>query len=194
MLLFKTMVHPHLEYCAQLWSPVSSQGLIRRLESVQRSFTARIQSLRHLDYWGRLKALNIYSLERRRERYVVIYVYKILSGVVPDLESDRFNITTHESLRRGRECNYPSLNNMPSARVQTIVDNSFGVRGPKLFNCLPRGLRDFEGSAETFKSKLDSFLKLIPDQPCLPHYTQPAASNSIIDQLAVPTAGGVYLS
>ena len=50
LILYKALVMPHLEYCCQLWSPVVI-GEIRKLESVQRSFTARIAGLRDLDYW-----------------------------------------------------------------------------------------------------------------------------------------------
>ena len=60
--LFKSMVLPHLEYCCQLWSPYLLKD-IRRLEAVQRSFTARILGLGHLSYWERLANLKLYSLE-----------------------------------------------------------------------------------------------------------------------------------
>ena len=39
------------------------------------------------------------------------------------------------------------------------------VRGPELFNCIPSYLRDTEVSMDTFKTKLDEFLSLIPDSP-----------------------------
>ena len=61
--LFKTMVLPRIEYCCPLWSPITI-GLIRQLEAVQRSFTAKIHQIGDLDYWGRLKKLGLYSLER----------------------------------------------------------------------------------------------------------------------------------
>ena len=62
--LFKSTVLPLLEYCSQLWCP-SKLGDIRKLEAVQRSFTHRVSGLNNLSYWQRLKALNLYSLERR---------------------------------------------------------------------------------------------------------------------------------
>ena len=64
LMLYKTLVLPHLEYCCQVWSPVSL-GSIRRLESVQRTFTARLEGLRDLNYWQRLQRLSLYLLERR---------------------------------------------------------------------------------------------------------------------------------
>ena len=38
-----------------------------------------------LSYNERLKALKLYSLQRRRERYCIIYVWKVLEGLVPNV-------------------------------------------------------------------------------------------------------------
>ena len=38
-----------------------------------------------LSYPERLTVLKLYSLHRRRERYIIIYVWKILEGLVPNL-------------------------------------------------------------------------------------------------------------
>ena len=93
MTLFKSMVIPRLEYCCQLWSPHLLKD-IQRLEAVQRSFTARIAGLQHLNYWQRLDHLKLYSLERRRERYLVLYIYKIINKLVPNLRDTRFSINS----------------------------------------------------------------------------------------------------
>ena len=67
----------------------------------------------------------------------------------------------------------------------------FLIRGPKLFNVLPRHLRDYNGRVGTFKYTLDKFLTKIPDQPTCPGYNQSAISNCVIDQLAQLTADGI---
>ena len=84
LLLYKALVLPFLEYCCQLWSP-KKLNQIRKLESVQRHFTRRIAGTDGMSYSERLKYLKMYSLERRRDRYVVIYVWKIIQGLVPNL-------------------------------------------------------------------------------------------------------------
>ena len=38
-----------------------------------------------VDHWDRLKKLKLYNLQRRRERYMLCYMYKIHIGMVPDL-------------------------------------------------------------------------------------------------------------
>ena len=193
MTLFRSLVRPHLEYCCQLWSPVKL-GLIRRLEGVQRSYTARIAGLQNRNYWERLVLLKLQSLERRRERYQVIYIYKIISGHVPNFVNARFKINITVSERRGRSCMIPSLNTTASLRYQTIADHSFAVRGAKLFNVLPKKLRNYQGSSDSFKTVLDTFLAKIRDQPCTIGYHQPAASNSLIDQVAQMKLEGLLLN
>ena len=52
------------------------------IENVQRGFTKHIKNVAHLDYRERLAALELYSLQCRRERYLIICVWKILEGHV----------------------------------------------------------------------------------------------------------------
>ena len=92
----KTLLHSHvvskLEYACLVWSPVERR-LIDLIESVQKNFTRRIAIFQKYDdelkilicnvgYTERLQRLKLYSLERRRERYQILYVYKILLGLV----------------------------------------------------------------------------------------------------------------
>ncbi len=96
--LWKSLVLPRLEYCCQLWSPHKIQE-ITTLEVIQRAFTARIQEVQHLDYWERLSELKLYSLQRRRERYCILYVWKILEDRVPNV-----GIIVNQHPRKGRLC------------------------------------------------------------------------------------------
>ena len=101
--LFKSIVLPHLDYGSQLWSPFKVKN-INALEKVQRvlMFTKHIDGMHDLTYTERLKSLQIYSLQRRRDRYMVIYIWKILEGNVPNFSPP---IQCHISARRDRLCN-----------------------------------------------------------------------------------------
>ena len=45
-------------------------------------------------------------------------------------------------------------------------ENSFQVAGPKLFNSLPKKLRNLKGCGiEIFKQELDAYLSTVPDEP-----------------------------
>ena len=110
LLLWKTLVLPKIEHCSQLWSPYKA-GEIQAFEMLQWSFIRKIKGIYQKDYWQSLKWLSLYSLQRRRERYQIIYVWKILEALVPDLSSDDKNpsISSYNSLRRGRLCNIPDV-------------------------------------------------------------------------------------
>ena len=83
MTLFNSLVRSRLEYCSPLWSPYLQKDIIK-MESVQRSFTARIAGLKEMNYHDRLRYLGLYSLQRRRERYIIIQVWKIWKGINPN--------------------------------------------------------------------------------------------------------------
>ena len=52
---------------------------LNKIERMQRSFTSKfITGMRTLSYEDRLKSLNLYSVQRRFERYTIIYSWKIL--------------------------------------------------------------------------------------------------------------------
>ena len=132
--LYKSLILPRIEYCCILTSPFKS-GEISDIESIQRSFTAQIDNAKHLNYWERLKFLNLYSLERRSERYIVIYTWNILEGLVPNFSSNVSKITCYWSDRYGRKCKIPSL--IRRGNIRTKRENFLSVKGPRLFNTLP---------------------------------------------------------
>ena len=98
------------------------------------------------------------SLQRRFERYKIIYVWKTLEGLVPES-----GVTlAREDERKGRVCQIHALK--PKERMKT--ESSFQVLGPMLFNCLPKSLRYIKKvGPDEFKEKLDEYLSQVPDEP-----------------------------
>ena len=180
--LFKSLIQPHLDYCVQLWFPHKIQDM-QKLEAIQRSFTSRIAGLSDSDYWARLKKLNLYSVQRRYERYIAIYIWKVLEKFIVPPESEEIVATFSD--RNGRTCVRSHLSSSCSAKLKTLQHNSLSPFGTRVFNTLPRLIRDFTGSLESFKKMLDCFLQTLPDEPNVPGYKSMLApsSNSIIDQL-----------
>ena len=82
--LLKSLVQPKLDYCSQLWSP-SDQASINKLEMVQKHLVDKIKcgKLEGLNYWDKLSNLRLYSQERRRERYQLIFLWKISQASNP---------------------------------------------------------------------------------------------------------------
>ena len=188
--LYKVLVLPLLEYCSPLWSP-TELGRIRELENVQRSFTRRIDGLEDLNYWERLKDLKLYSLERRRERYCIIYVWKILNDLAPNFKGDLKIERVYISERNGIKCVVPRTVSHATQRMRTIRENTLRIRGINLFNKLPVELRqpgigsDLEEPKRInkFKSLLDKILKTIPNQPYLHGHPTTINGNSILDHI-----------
>ena len=180
--LWKSLVLPDLDYCCQLWSP-SKQGDIQKLENIQMSFLKKIAGMSQVNYWDQLSSLRLYSIQRRQERYVAIYMWKIIEGLVPD-----FGVTITHSTRHGRYCVVPHVKSSAPVRVQNIRFCSLSVRGPRIFNALPKHVRDVtQCSVDTFKRAVDNHLQQIIDQPrvknLIPYCSQ--YSNSIIDMKAI---------
>lgn len=173
LLLYKTYVRPHLEYACSLWSPHLVKH-ISAIESVQRSVTAKISGLENLNYWERLQKLNLFSLQRRRERYDIIHLWKIHKGII----QNDLNINFYDTPRYGWRCR---RNNIQSRQRQlsTIRYNAFSSRAAALFNNVPKMVKNTD-SLSVFKNRLDKHLKKIPDLPPVQGYVT-SNKNSILD-------------
>ena len=179
--ILKSLVQPHLDYCSQLWSP-SAQRLINNLEAVQKSLISRISddALRAATYWEKLQLLNLFSQERRRERYMIIFLWKISQGLVLG-----YDIPFHYNNRTGRwAIPAPVIVNGVPTNVRQAKENSLRVKGCRLFNLLPAVLRNANHrDILMFKNNLDHFLSSIPDQPTTPGLTRAADTNSLLHQV-----------
>ena len=180
--LWTSFFLPRLDYGSLLTSG-SLVSDMNRLEGLQRTFTYRITSINHLDYWRRLQILNLYSIQRRFERYLIINSWNRAEGRIPQLSTKRVTYTNKES-RTGRKVIIPSLPNT-THHYRNRIHQSPIYRESRLFNLLPTTLRNFSGSPDVFKFRLDKYLALIPDEPTIPGYTRAANTNSLLDQQAV---------
>ena len=112
--LYKCLIRSRVEYCCPLWDPTKMED-IATLEGVQRSFTSKISTITHLHYYERLKSLNLMSLQRRRERYSIIMVYKILIGLAPN----DIGIEFMETNRRGIQAKVPKMTENTAIKYQS---------------------------------------------------------------------------
>lgn len=58
--------------------------LIAELVEVHHYYAKKIDSVKHKEYWEMLKELGLYTLERRREMYAVLYTWMITEGLAPN--------------------------------------------------------------------------------------------------------------
>ena len=161
--LYKSMVRPLLEYCCVVWNPTKLSE-IAFIEGIQRTATFKVSEISDLNYWDRLKRMKLMSLQRRRERYMIIYMYKIWQHRVPN----DIGIVFYNNQRLGMKARIPPV---PPYRYQlSRYDGSFSVMGPSLWNLLPKHINCIS-NFNTFKQKLDEFLLSYPDQPPVAGYT-----------------------
>ena len=173
MTLYKSLVRSKMDYCCPVWFPTTKEE-ISALEGIQRSFTSRIQSLKGFSYWERLRKLKLMSVQRRRERYIIIHMWKIYTGTAPN----DIKIKFHYNDRTGPQCIVPNLN-ARSSRINTLRYNFFTSMGPRLFNSLPKAVKECS-SPDSFKKTLDDYIMSLPDTPPTPSYVA-ANNNSILE-------------
>ena len=116
---------------------------------------------------------------------MIIGAWRQIEGLTEDIiglktKSDRNGrrILPHEILKKANV-------NRIKMKHDTLIRNSFVVKMGRLFNAMPKEIRDLTGvSLEIFKGKLDDWLGTVPDTPKLNGYAGmvAAGSNSSIDQ------------
>ena len=133
--ILKSLVQPKLDYCSQLWSPATVCD-INRLELVQKCFMKKMNSFEDLSYWELLKELRLYSLQRRRERYRIIYLWSVLECLVPNPKPSQLYGRFHQ--RHGRFCHVPVIKK--TLYVKVLCNHhllfkvvSFSTASPKKF-------------------------------------------------------------
>ena len=157
MTLYKSMVRSKLEYCCPVWSPTKVTE-IQKIENVQRAFTRKIVGCKDLAYWERLKKLKLISLQRRRERYCIIHIWKILHDQAPNDLGFEFK----QHARLGVKVEIPRLNKSTQLSVRRDYDLTFRVRAAQLFNLLPPDVGCLS-TLEGFKAGLGMLMEQYPD-------------------------------
>ena len=60
------------------------KGGVQALEQLQIQHIRKISGLQHLTFWQQLKYVSLIYLERRRESYSIMYVWRILKRHAPN--------------------------------------------------------------------------------------------------------------
>ena len=148
---------------------------------VQRSFLRKIKGTQNLTYWEQLKKMRLYSQQRRRERYLITYVWKILEEQVPNPAPHL--IKSYSNSRLGRRCDIPPMTTR-QGHFHQLREGSIFVHGQRLFNVIPKHIRNMtKCKVDKFKGALDKWLEGVPDEPQIQGYTQcrRAPTNNLID-------------
>ena len=184
--MFNSYVRSRLEYCSLVWNPWKKED-IDKLERVQKNFTGKIEGLEKLNYHQRLEKLDMYSMERRRERYLIINAWQQIEDVKENILKLETNSGDQEEggLGRRRCIKSQTIPTTISSGSRTIIHNSTARQMERLFNALPYKLQTVtKVKTETFKRKLDKWLRTIPDTPRIDDYgaSVGVSTNSIVEQ------------
>ena len=177
--MFGSYVRSKVEYCSLIWNPWKKED-VDKLERIQKNFTSKIEGLERMDYHQRLERLGLYSLERRRERFLIINAWQQLEGIKENVLGLKMG-----KLGRRRCIKSSTIPTTINNGNRTMIQNSTARQMERLFNALPYRLQTItKVKTETFKRKLDGWLREVPDTPKIDDYgaTVSARTNSIVDQ------------
>ena len=144
LVLYKSLVRPHLEYGSTVWSVICKKDAII-IENVQRRATKMLPSIQNLSYTERLRYLGLPTLQYRRIRADLVEVYKIINNVDKIDSSKLFprpvTVTRghkHKIFKKHCRTNIRKFsfsqrvvdywNNLPSEVVEARTVNSFKSR------------------------------------------------------------------
>ena len=133
--LYKSFVRPILEYASLVWSPYTVT-YINKIEKVQKRMCRMIPELNGLPYQEQLEALELLSLQARRLRYQLIFLFKMHKGLIDLHFSDYFAVKQKKSLR-GHSCLLMQKHANNNYRL-----NFFTVSSINLWNELTQGAID----------------------------------------------------
>lgn len=153
LLLYNTLVRPHLEYCVQFWGPYFKKD-IEALEKVQRRATKLIPGIKDEPYEERLRILNLFSLQKRRMRGDLIEVFKYLKGIN---KAQYASLLRPSSVSRTRGHKWKLVKGKFSTNIRKYF---FSQRVISVWNRLPDHVVEAE-SLQVFKNRLDSVLDTI---------------------------------
>jgi len=149
LVIYKTYIRPHLEYCIQAWSPHLIKD-IQCLERVQKSATNLIPALKKYNYIDRLKKLGLMTLQIKRVRGDMIQVYKIMTGKDKIDREQLFQLADSNYALRGH-----SLKIRKDRRHLDIRKHFSRKRVVNTWNKLPQHVVDAP-SVNSFKNRLDN--------------------------------------
>ena len=151
VLLYKSMVRPHLEYCHSVTFPMYDRQA-KLIEGVQRRATKLLNSLKDKPYIERLRELKLPTLHYRRRRGDLIEAYKYTHGLYT---------TAHKPLERDSNTHGTRGHNFKLKKLRckkNMRQHYFSLRVTDDWNNLSYEVVNAP-SLDSFKSRLDKFLR-----------------------------------
>ena len=147
--LYKSFVHPILEYGNTVWGPMFTLDQ-QSVEKIQRRATKLVGEIKDLPYVDRLRYLNLPSLRYRRLRGDLIYTYKLTHNL---LDVDPVSLFTFRSSSTTRGHCYKIYKPRATSLQQSQF---FSLRVINGWNSLQEDIVNAD-SIDLFKTYVDRF-------------------------------------
>ena len=148
--LFISHLRPILDYCSTVWN-YGYLGDLKKLECVQRRWTACVSGLEGLAYQDRLKRLNLYSIKGRLLRSDLIKLWKAF-----DSDGDLNLLSLFERQYHATTRGHRHKVSLPRCHSDTFR-RFLSVRTVELWNNLPANVVEAQ-NITTFKARLDAHM------------------------------------
>ena len=155
----KTLIHAYItsriDYCNSVLVGLPNNVLCK-LQSVLNAAARLVSGTRKFDHISPiLKDLHWLPVKQRIKYKIILLVFKSLNGLAPSYLSDKLVRKPENGLRSSNQ----NLLIVPLKNLKSYGDRSFCTAGPKLWNLLPRNMRQMTAlQFESFKAKLKTYL------------------------------------
>ena len=157
-LLYKSLIRPHLEYGAVIWSPQWIRE-IDKLESVQHRAT-KIHSLVGYSQEERNFILKLPSLVDRRRRGDLIQMFKLINNIDSIILHNPIKFYNTDGRTRGHSLKIlrETVNKQNNCKFNTIRHNFFTNRVARDWNDLTQEIVESK-KVNQFKNRIDKHFK-----------------------------------
>lgn len=153
-IIYNTVIQPNFDYCFTLYLNTTAE----QIKSMQKIQNRGMRIILKCDFLTSKKfmldALNWLSISQRIKFNVLVLIFKIKNGLVPQYLSD--DVTFVHDVHN---VNLRNRNNfrLPNFRMN-ITTKSLFYEGIKLFNGLPDDIKNIN-SLDTFKNKCKNYIR-----------------------------------
>ena len=155
-LLVCSLIHSKMDYCNSLMTGMTKKNVLE-LQKVQNAASRFIFGQRRWQGTTQLrKKLHFLPVTERIEFKTCVLVYKCLNGLAPEYLSGRVQRRKQKLSIKLRADEDKLLLKEPGTTFET-TKRAFSISGPKLWNELPRKLRESK-TLNRFKADLKTFL------------------------------------
>ena len=147
------LVMSHLDYVNSAFISLPASD-INKMQRVQNAAARFVLHLKRMDSSTEaLKTLHWLSIKSRIQFKILLLVYKCLNGQAPSYLSELLELKSTTSRLGPQSICDRTLLCVPFTKRKTFTDRSFRVAGHRLWNCLPKTIRE-SPSPDCFKKHL----------------------------------------